>query len=441
MTDHLQLTMDWERLDEGPDEERACFGQLQIRLGAVVLSEGQDGFVERTRPGPLVSGYPLAEWLAWNWWRLICEPRRDAPDYAWQSAHCLGTVGGGYVWPNVTIHSDRERTALVAKPTHPRGASAFRFTADQAIVVPTRQLVSAMDEFMAQMQGKLRTAGIASTNFDAIWRDVLEERARPEEAVQRELEALLGFDPDAGDAAAIRQLIDDATLLGRDAIMELSAGHRPGQPPPGAADLQDWASRYGSDSRPADRAALTGFKLDRASKPAWSQGYEAARALRHQLGLGEQPVNDQRLGELCAVSPTILDPAEHPPLAFALNSAQQQPARIVLRSNYRTGRRFELARLLGDQLASGHDEPLTLVSGAYTYRQKLQRAFAAELLCPFAALDALLEGDYSESAQEDAAQHFDVSDRVVVRQLRNHGRLETSALDDEIGDTDRREAA
>ena len=119
MSNQLQLTIEWERLEEGPDEERACFGQLHIRLGAIVLSEGLDGFVDCTRPGPRVSGYPLAEWLAWNWWRLTCEPRRDASDYDWQSAHCLATVGAGYLWPNVTIHSDRERTALAARPTHP----------------------------------------------------------------------------------------------------------------------------------------------------------------------------------------------------------------------------------------------------------------------------------------------------------------------------------
>jgi Zn-dependent peptidase ImmA (M78 family) len=113
-----------------------------------------------------------------------------------------------------------------------------------------------------------------------------------------------------------------------------------------------------------------------------------------------------------------------------------------LRSNYPTGRRFELARLLGDQLASGHKEPLALVSGAYTYRQKLQRAFAAELLCPFDALDDFLNGDYSESKQEDAAHHFDVSERVVTRQLVNHGRLDSSIPDDsEFDKTAQRRAA
>lgn len=103
----------------------------------------------------------------------------------------------------------------------------------------------------------------------------------------------------------------------------------------------------------------------------------------------------------------------------------------MLRSNYPTGRRFELARLLGDRIASGLAEPLVPVSGAYTYRQKLQRAFAAELLCPFNALDVFLDGDYSEPAQDDAAHYFLVSDRVVNRQLQNHGRLGSSAFDAE----------
>ena len=97
MSNDLQLTMDWEQLGEGSAEERACFGRLQVRLGSIVLSEGQDGFVACARTGPLVAAYPLAEWLAWNWWRLTVEPRPNAPTYEWQSAHCLCTVGAGYL--------------------------------------------------------------------------------------------------------------------------------------------------------------------------------------------------------------------------------------------------------------------------------------------------------------------------------------------------------
>ena len=91
----------------------------------------------------------------------------------------MATVGGGYLWSSVTLHSDREHTALMARPTHPNGSSAFRFTPDQVIVVPTRQFISAPDEFVAQTPGKLRANGVAPMSFDATWHDVLAERAQP----------------------------------------------------------------------------------------------------------------------------------------------------------------------------------------------------------------------------------------------------------------------
>jgi hypothetical protein len=33
----------------------------------------------------------------------------------------MSTVGEGYLWPNITIWSDRQRTVLAAQPTHPQG--------------------------------------------------------------------------------------------------------------------------------------------------------------------------------------------------------------------------------------------------------------------------------------------------------------------------------
>ena len=68
MTDRLTITAEWEQLDEGPPEERACFGAIGIQWDGKWLSEGSDGFVNRVRRAPMLSGYHLAEWMAWNWW-------------------------------------------------------------------------------------------------------------------------------------------------------------------------------------------------------------------------------------------------------------------------------------------------------------------------------------------------------------------------------------
>jgi Zn-dependent peptidase ImmA (M78 family) len=58
---------------------------------------------------------------------------------------------------------------------------------------------------------------------------------------------------------------------------------------------------------------------------------------------------------------------------------------------------------------------------AKTVRQKIQRAFAAEFLCPIASLKYWLQGDYSLESIEDAGAYFDVSPLAIRSHLANHG--------------------
>ena len=66
---------------------------------------------------------------------------------------------------------------------------------------------------------------------------------------------------------------------------------------------------------------------------------------------------------------------------------------------------------------------------SYTYRQKMQRSFAAELLSPFEAVDEMLGGDYSIENQQDVAEYFQVSEITIRTLLVNHNRLEREELD------------
>ncbi|MBN8454098.1 MAG: hypothetical protein J0M31_13580, partial [Candidatus Accumulibacter sp.] len=86
------------------------------------------------------------------------------------------------------------------------------------------------------------------------------------------------------------------------------------------------------------------------------------------------------------------------------------------------GKRFELARFLGEYLRPAADELRWLVStDLWTFRQKYQRAFAAEFLCPIDSLTSFLNGDFSSYAIEEAAAEFDVSEQTVTSLLRNNG--------------------
>jgi len=66
----FSIEIDWERLEHGTPEERATFGAIGIHVDGVWLTEAHDTFVNRVRQKVHLSGYRLAHWLAWNWWRL-----------------------------------------------------------------------------------------------------------------------------------------------------------------------------------------------------------------------------------------------------------------------------------------------------------------------------------------------------------------------------------
>lgn len=435
MSMELTIEMQWERLSEGTPEERACFGMLRFLNNGIALSEGIDGFVNSSRQGPLVSGYPLAEWLAWNWWRLTGEPKREHTTHDWSFAHRLCTIGEGYLWPNITIFSDRERTLLIAKPTQPKGFSAFRYTTDHTLVLPSRVFEAALELFLGQIQSRLREYAIPETHFDRTWEDVCVERRDSKLVARRRIEALLGVDPDEGNPARVEQLLADATPLGPEAVQELAANQVPEKDCPTAAVLRALAENQGSEAKSKDRVQLDTRGLPPCEQiPAWQRGYLAADALRKQQRLGYEPVNNRQLAEMYGVDERILAWAastEHPGLSFSLESRNANTERIVLRSKWETSRRFNLARLLGDKLMSGLNEPLSPATDAFTYRQKLQRAFAAELLCPFEALDEMLKGDYSSEAREDAAGYFQVSERTITTLLVNRNRLDRDFLENE----------
>jgi hypothetical protein len=435
MSREFSIDMQWENLSEGSPEERACFGMLRFLNNGIAISEGIDGFVNCSRQGPLVSGYPLAEWLAWNWWRLTGEPRREHSTSDWAFAHRLSTIGEGYLWPNITIFSDRERTVVIAKPTQPKGFSAFRFTTDYALVLPSRVFETAVELFLGQIQGRLREKAIPETNFDRIWAEICVERRDSNLAARRRIEALLGIEPDEGDQAQVEQLLADAGQLGSEAVQELAASQVPEKHLPTAEELTRLAEKQGAEARSSDRMQLEIEDLPPCEQvPAWQRGYQAADALRKKERLGYKPINNRQLAEMCGVSEQILSrkaSTEQPGFSFSLESEGAVTERIVLRSKWQPNRRFNLARLLGDKLTSGCSEPLSPATDTYTYRQKLQRAFAAELLCPFEALEDVLRGDYSPEAREDAANHFKVSERTVTTLLVNHKRLDRDFLEDE----------
>jgi hypothetical protein len=427
------IDLEWEASDSGLPEERACFAATGIRAHNQWLTEGLDLLANSVRKAPRLSAYHLSEWVAWNWWRLRWEPRstivRD-----WSSSHRLSTIGGGYIWPNITIFSDGERIALIANPTEERPQTPFRYIADIAAIIQASEFETEIDIFVNQVLERLETEKLAESNLKTIWQSVLEERGTPAIARARKLEALSGHDPDECDPNLVKQLIADSDALGADAIDEIAADQTKNGTIPTAKELRDIAASNGYDTTPRDAVRLAhGSGLPRLGQvPAWCIGAAAANALRQQERLDIRPISNEKLAGMAGIQPAVLsDKKSNEDISFALDESAKQ-GRIVFRSKWQTGRRFELARILGDRIARQQSSRLVPATRSYTYRQKLQRAFAAEFLSPFETVEEMLAGDYSMESQQEVAEHFDVSPMTIRTLLVNHKRLERDGLDFEI---------
>lgn len=426
-----EIVANWEPLNGGSDEERGCFAALGIQARGHWLTEGRDALANRLRQAPLLSAYHLAEWLAWNWWRLRWEPRSSTED--WAFAHKMSNIGGGYIWPNITIFSDGERTTLVAKATEERSQTPFRYISNIAAVISSLEFENGVDDFVEQVLGRLGDEGMRDTNLAHIWSDLGIERQTLDLTRMRKLEALLGQDPDESDTHVINRLVADAEQLSMAAVEELAAdsGLSRSAPVPSAAELTDVAKLHGFSASFDDsmRVSIPKADMNRGHTAAWKLGAEAAKALRQQATLGDDPITDSRLVDLLGVEKAALTPGGSANLgiSFALDRGNNESS-IFLRSKWPTGRRFELARLLGDRLTATQGI-LYPATRAYTYRQKVQRSFAAELLSPFLAVFHMLNGDYSSENQLDVAGYFQVSPLTIRTQLVNHQILEREDLD------------
>jgi hypothetical protein len=93
------------------------------------------------------------------------------------------------------------------------------------------------------------------------------------------------------------------------------------------------------------------------------------------------------------------------------------PAIALTGQLHSRSRQFMLARALWHVVSEEH--PMFLITGAYTDRQKVERAFAAELLAPADGIRERLPEDPTWEDVEEVADHFGVSSRVIQHQLEN----------------------
>jgi hypothetical protein len=427
MTD-LQLSIsNWEAAGQGTAEVLASTGRLRLQVGDINLTEHEDTFTRTIRQEVLVSAYPLALWLAANWWRLLHEPRpreRLRPSTEWRLAHEWPAANAGTIWPAVVLASEGDTIQFQASIAAGSSQQSVRYlnTLQVPISIPREQVEAVLDGFINSVLGRLDAWDGIETELLDLWQELKDERRDEESSSYRRLEACLGFDPDDAPEALMEQAMRLAETMGPQTFNEIAPlyGRSAQGQVPGLQQFQQLLES------PALEARLQVFE-DVLQKPIqshapWRRAQQLAHALRQHLGLSNEPISTALLCDLFGLTPQAFEstlPPRRQPIAVAVPGPTGQIA-LHLRKFYKPARRFELARFLGDALVTGsRTESWYVSSDIPTYRQKVQRAFAAEFLCPAEGALEQLSGDYSEPAVEQVAERFGVSPEIVDNLIAN----------------------
>ena len=428
MKEKFSIDFEWLGQDT-EDPESATFAALKIEVADKVVTTVEDVCAKTVRHSIRASAYHLAEWFAENWWKQRWEPENDTPE--WKMAHCIGTVGGGYVWPDASIASDGLIVSTFQHPTRPLASEPVRYLNDFAATVSASLYESVIDGFVSSVIERLHSCKMADTPLELLWKEVNSERTTPDLCNFRKLEALMGFDAGDGNDEQINALLKKTGIFGPSAIEEVAVLSHGGTP-----QFLEKLKKAAEGSTVRMKVHELGNIRSQISsairgETPWQRGASIAKLARQFWNLGEKPVASKKLAELFDLPSAILEDKapENAFMTVGLRDNENDELKACLDKKWQTGRRFSLARLAGDHIYSEPQERLLPATNSKTARQKFQRAFAQELLCPFDSLcDFLGAGRPSNEKIEAAAAKYQVSPMMIVSTLVNRDVLDKSAL-------------
>ena len=415
-------------------ELAATWARYEIWAGDRFITqvETADGTFRRAVYGSL---YPLAHWIASNWWLLTSHIRPSAVEtrywtwqnirsYPWLAQHNFRAAGDGMAWPNFTAVAEGAVTRMVWSQDYSRHLMPVRFATDGSSVVRADEFHVELAQVVDHVLERLTESGLPKTSLAEEWSAIA--RADDEEREFCRTVARMGLDPYSISDETAENVIRIAGSLPAEIVDDFfdSADVT------AVAGAAEWTRR----AMPvAGRAAAKATKTLRelrglATSPPesfvekadverpWTLGYAMADRLRYELDFEDTDLFDVSgwvgLGDVKAPSNGIQGFIE----------VRDDRCGLVLGSRGlgAAASRFGQARALGRVLARPEQRRFVL-SAARAHDERVARAFAAELLAPAEGIRLALEaiGKNDDSALEAVAQHFRVSPLVIRHQYDN----------------------
>ncbi|MHB1513716.1 hypothetical protein [Acidiferrobacter sp.] len=428
----LQFTLEWVPMARSNGTEIAhTAARLRLQAGPDNLTANRNVWSDTVHESVLVSAYPLALWLAASWWRLHWEPLPAPGTHVsldWRRAHEMEAAGYGFVWPHTLWVSDGEAMHLwaVAARTQDKRRKAVRYVTGTGgpVSVPLKDFTDGVEDFLTATVWRLKvcTRFYGDSTLRTQWDDLCRDRADPRRAEWRRFEAELGFAFGQCPNGLMDQVLILKDAMGR-AVSELlpAYGRLAGL---AFVPLQALAGTAGVPGRPVDPRRMGSKTIPQGA--SWLQAAVIAREVRAAMGVAEGALEDKALYELLGITKKAADGLTLGPHARAAVGIPVVSGayRFLAREGDRSTRRFEWARLFADFLLPEEARgPWLASTDLMSWRQKYQRAFAAELLCPFEALQSYLNGNTSAAGVDLAARDFGVPVDIVEAVLAYNGIL------------------
>ena len=430
----LDFDFEWEDAvtSEGP-ELASTWASLAVRVNQSILTRVVDHSDQRVRECVRVPLYPLAEWLATNWWCLLheSEDRTGGADHSFRERHALGSSREGYRFPDFHVVSFDTRTRVAWKHDRLRWSSLEFLDREGYEWIDKDQFRHSCRDLIESVVTRLSSRGVVGTLLQEEWRAIQE--ADEDEQRFCQTAAALGWDPYAvdhdteADVLRIEQVLSGAVF--EEALPILNTGRLDIE----LAAIERVLKVGKAKSIPFARVAeirnyvVNGVNDESPGRP-WAVGYSLARRLRSCLDLDGTPLpswrnlgqalGEPRIEERGVARSTAFNAADL--LEGVVTSDRDGLPGFVIRPGGNRSCRFRFCRGLAELLLSPRSD--TLVTSGRSCRQRRGRASAAEFLAPSTGLAARLpRGVLHEEGAEDLASEFGVSPWVIERQVENHG--------------------
>lgn len=423
MSDFI-INVSWANSDDNDPILGNTTANLSVKANGIFLTQNINSWTNNIENSVRVSVYPLAKWFSYYWWRLESEysvGEENNSDYDWRTAHELGAADNGYVWPFVRFVSDglfMNISNKIIPSSNQSVAYIGGLTSDYSIPISVFQKV--VSTFIESTIERVKDIDSDLVN---LWNIVCEDINNPAMRNIRRLEAVLGFDPEECPKVILDRVLESQKVIGESSIAEFAPYLK------NDAGLQGHLQNCNGiicdpQVKPEDLSIVSEHKI-----LPWQYGVKTAHEIRKLYSLGDGPITNKQLLDLLGMASTSFNEYNKYSLSNLSVGRNNESGKMIIiprKTRFQPNKRFELSRLLGDAILPDERDrnEWLIASDSKSFRQKYQRAFAAELLCPINSLDDFLKGNYSLSNKEKAASYYNVSDLAISTILYNNGRIE-----------------